>query len=312
MENLDDEQDVRGDGGMGARQRNEHAAAADSQLGYAGRTPHQHAFKQRPDLFAKDLTVRVPAGTYGWWPISLVIPPLSKSESKSQSQSEVPHTRAPTAQTATLFVLMRGASGTLWFDDFQLSPLTNSESDTRKTGRTEAVQTRPNATGAQLRSKAQDAHVLTSDHLVGRHGAIMVERFYKKARQPADAAAVTLVTQLTLGRFAALKAQLHAWRSFMSVVVLVGADGGDLLQLEEWWEHDDDARNKVLIFLFSVLPLVLLLFVCLCLICFVSLEQRINRLGEEISSEVREREKEARSGEGPSCDERNKAPFVDE
>jgi hypothetical protein len=261
------EQDALGDGDVHARLENTYRDTADSRLGYddAERTQHQHAhaFEQRPDVFAKDLTVRVPAGTYGWWPISMVIPPLSVSNFESGNR----HTRASTARTATLFVLMRGASGTLWLDDFKLSPLRNSESDTRKAGHTaealplhlvpklsdSALDTananaplRMEAHHAQLtETHDQVAPALTADHFVGRHGAITVKRFHKKARQPADMGAVTLVTQLTLERFAALKAQLRAWRSFMSVAVLVGADGHELLQLEEWWDKDDEARNKV-------------------------------------------------------------------
>jgi hypothetical protein len=61
---------------------------------------------ERPAAFVKDLTARIPAGTYGWWPLSIRVPPgTSVGEAAGNYLPRRP-------LMLTMFILMRGSRGT--------------------------------------------------------------------------------------------------------------------------------------------------------------------------------------------------------
>lgn len=116
--------------------------------------------RERADLFLKDLTIVIPSGSYGWWPLTIEIPPPPEWAGNR------------VAVAATLHVMMRGASGVLWVDDVSLAP-------------------------PPLPHPSSAPSWLGGGIWVGKGAGGKIKKFHRRATHPAHDGAVTLVTQLS-------------------------------------------------------------------------------------------------------------------
>eukprot|EP00802_Teleaulax_amphioxeia_P017816 Tamp_17983.p1 GENE.Tamp_17983~~Tamp_17983.p1 ORF type:complete len:452 (-),score=43.28 Tamp_17983:2-1255(-) len=92
------------------------AAGASGASGGGSKLWASGQWGERPAAFVKDLTAHIPEGTYGWWPLSIRVP--AGASVGDRGAETVP--RRPLM--LTMFVLMRGARGTLWMDSLSVSP----------------------------------------------------------------------------------------------------------------------------------------------------------------------------------------------
>ena len=215
----------------------------------------------RPAVFVKDLTAHIAAGTYGWWPLSVVVPRWDKV-----AGGELGRGKRRRVLSATVYVLMRAASGTLWVDSVSLSPLSPPPGrrlsvalgGLRGVGEGEARLAGAGKGGAAGKSwgeggrgrRVDDEHLWRGLDDAGKAAGMRDLRvFHRRAgaavRQDDADSDVTLVTQLSVDRLGSLDRQIEHWPSFLSAAVLVTDVGQELAVLEEWWLRSPGAAERV-------------------------------------------------------------------
>ncbi|EKX49701.1 hypothetical protein GUITHDRAFT_104664 [Guillardia theta CCMP2712] len=193
--------------------------AIDSSKSRSGRSAMklESLSERKTAVVVKDLTLLIPDGTYDWWPLTLNI-------------SASP--RGLRLEAATIFVMLRGARGCVWLDDFSLVEVegeAEKERERAKEMREEVIASRISSSLPRTRfwEEVEETLKMTGMHL---------ELFHRRSHLSPQPQQVTLVSHLPVSRLAELTAQLRqeggearvaltagcrSWRSLASVCVLV-------------------------------------------------------------------------------------------